>query len=63
MKGTYTAALIVSLIWVVCTVFDIYREPTRLSPIRTPDPYKIKVYDNVKIPTDINSYMKLTHVS
>ena len=47
----------------ICMLFNMYGTPKRVPPINTPAyPYEIKVYDNVRGPTDINSYIKLTCV-
>ena len=61
--ATSAAAFVLFLAWGVCMLFNMYGTPKRVPPINAPAyPYEIKVYDNNREPTNINSYIKLTCV-
>ncbi len=61
--ATAAAAFALFSAWGICMLFNMYGTPKRVPPINAPAyPYEIKVYDNVRGPTDINSYIKLTCV-
>ena len=63
IAATTAAAFALFLAWGVCMLFNMYGTPKRVPPINAPaDPYEIKVYDNLRSPTNINSYIKLTRV-
>jgi len=63
VTATAAAAFALFSAWGICMLFNIYGTPKRVPPINAPAyPYEIKVYDNVRGPTDINSYIKLTCV-